>query len=413
MNIDRALVSVRKVTGVADIEGADLITLVYIDGWQVVTQKSNGFKVGDLVLYAEIDAFLPGDDPRFESFRERFTTFNGKEGLRVKTIKLRKQLSQGLVLPLSLFPEIKNPVEGLDVTDLLKVVKWESEEDSKGGFSMMPSKKQADFPSFIPKTDQPRAQNIVGRLKQSYVKEELFERTIKMDGSSMTVYCVQPDSKYFRQALDIKIKKNRPKGVIKGFLFDAKLWFDIKFTDKYNDPITAVCSRNLQLKDDDGSDFWNAAIKYDLVEQIHSLSGSFAFQGELIGPNIQKGYEKVKELEFRLFDIYDIENQTYIAPLKRHAMIANMNIRHVPNDSAIKLSDITDDIENLIPALLEAAEGPGMNSGVLREGHVYKSLSDPNNNTFKIVSVNYLLAKEGVKVKAPKEVKKVEEQLAA
>lgn len=410
MNIDRALASVRKVAGTAEIPGADKIELVFIDGWQVVTQKSNNFKVGDLVTYFEIDAFLPGDDHRYESFRERFTTYQGKQGMRVKTIRLLKQLSQGLILPLSQFPEIKNPVEGQDVTELLKIVKWESEEDSKGGFSMMPSKKQADFPSFIPKTDQPRAQNIVARLKQSWINEELFERTIKMDGSSMTVYAVQPGSKYFRQALDIKIKKNRPKSAIKRFLFDIKVWFDIKFTNKYKDPITAVCSRNLQLKDMDDSDFWKAAVKYKLPDIVAVQDGSFAFQGELIGPNIQKGYEKVKELEFRLFDIYDIDNQRYVGAEERQHTANYFDIPHVPIEPAIKLKDITDDIENIVPALLDAAEGPGMNCPN-REGHVYKSLSDPNNNTFKCVSTSYLLAKEGVKPKKSKEAKKVEETL--
>lgn len=410
MDIDRALASVRKVTGTAPIEGADMIELVFIDGWQIVTQKSNNFNPGDMVVYFEIDSFVPGDDPRFESFRDRFSNFNGKEGMRVKTIRLRKQLSQGLVLPLSAFPEIKNPVEGQDVTELLKVVKWESEEDSKGGFNMMPGKKQADFPSFIPKTDQPRAQNIVGRLKQSWINEELFERTIKMDGSSMTVYCVKPDSKYFRQALDIKIKKNRPKGKLNGFLFDLKLWFDIKFTNKYKDPITAVCSRNLQLKDLDDSDFWKAAIKYQLPEVAAAQDGSFAFQGELIGPNIQKGYEKVTELEFRLFDIYDIDNQRYVSSSHRLATANQFDIPHVPVERDIKLKDITGDIENIVPALLDSASGPGMNAGVKREGHVYKSLTDPNNNTFKVVSNEYLIYKEG-KEKKPKEVKKVEETL--
>lgn len=389
MNIDRALASVRKVKSLSPIEGADLIELAMIDDWQCVVGKGI-HKEGDLVIYFEIDSFINGEDKRFESFSERFSNFDGMTGLRVKTIRLRKQLSQGIVMPVREFPEIKKPSEGLDVTKLLKVVQWEEAE--KTDTSGSACKSAAVFPSFIPKTNQPRAQNIGASLIRSMDRGELFERTIKQDGSSMTVYLVRPDSKYFPAALKLKLNQEKRTGIA-GLLQKVKVWYDLKFTDKYNKSISAVCSRNSQLKDHDGSNFWNVAISHQLVEILNAIDGSNALQGELLAPNIQSNFEKVEAPEFRLFDMFNIDTQQYYLPTERKATADQFSIPHVPTDAILTLAEVPGSQDGLVKALLAAAEGPGMNPNVKREGHVYKSMTNLN-NSFKVVATSYLEAKE-------------------
>jgi len=63
---------------------------------------------------------LPADDARYEFFHRtsyRKNEFMG-EGLRIKTMTMRGEISQGLALPITAFPEISETVAGTDVTEL-------------------------------------------------------------------------------------------------------------------------------------------------------------------------------------------------------------------------------------------------------------------------------------------------------
>ena len=107
--MERKLATLRKISEIKPIEGADAIELAVIDGWNVVTAKAVGHKVGDLVIYCEIDSFLP-IEPEFEFLRK--SSFkkmgDGTEGFRLRTRKLRNQVSQGVILPLSVLESITN-----------------------------------------------------------------------------------------------------------------------------------------------------------------------------------------------------------------------------------------------------------------------------------------------------------------
>ena len=99
---ERKLASIRRIKAIEPIKGADRIVKAVVDGWELVTQKSNNFKPGDLVVYFSIDSLLPITE-QF-SFLEKYkvsakNSVNG-EGYRLKTIKLRGTLSQGLILPI-------------------------------------------------------------------------------------------------------------------------------------------------------------------------------------------------------------------------------------------------------------------------------------------------------------------------
>lgn len=159
----RRLVTVRKIDDIEDIPNADLIKTAVVGGWKVVI-KAGEFKPGDLCVFFEIDSFIPIDDARFSFLHKNKITWQNLEGVRLRTIRLKKQLSQGLALPLSSFPEIQQALKletdfqkidenyaDMDFTELLKVDKWEAFINAS-----LRGMAKGNFPPFIRKTDEER-----------------------------------------------------------------------------------------------------------------------------------------------------------------------------------------------------------------------------------------------------------------
>jgi|SRR6056297_881963 len=93
----RKLASIRKISDIQPIEGADLIQVATVDGWKVVVKRGE-FQVGDLVVYLEIDSWVPHELASFLSNGKEPREYNGVKGERLRTIKLRGQVSSGLLL---------------------------------------------------------------------------------------------------------------------------------------------------------------------------------------------------------------------------------------------------------------------------------------------------------------------------
>jgi RNA ligase (TIGR02306 family) len=348
----RKMVTIREVADVLPIEGADKIELIQLDGWQCVSGKGN-FKPSDLAVYFEIDSFLPcEDDARFEFLKPKAIHWNGRVGARIKTIKLRGQLSQGLVLPLAEFPEIATAIEGMDFdtvleqdfSDLVGVAKWEPILNAQ-----LAGKVRGNFPHFIRKTDQERLQNILKTVRK--YEGDVYEVTVKLDGSSMTAYVENEEERF------------------------------------------GVCSRNLDLTETEDNAFWKTARKLELEEALRAILEDhgvhLALQGELIGPGIQGNNEGLDELDFFVFDIWDIDNQTYLDPADRHFFCAEYGLKHAPFLENVVFTEQFETLE----AALAYASGPSLDSAkpkIMREGVVFKSYSDPN-FSFKIISNEYLL----------------------
>lgn len=150
----RKLASIQRIWKIEPIEGADRIELAYVLGWQCVVNKGQ-FQPMDLAIYFEIDSFLPVRD-EFEFMRAssyRKTDIMG-EGFRLRTMKFRGQISQGLLLPISQFSEIPEDIElGADVTEALGVRKWEIEEKVTTGGTVI-----GNLPIDVPHTDETRVQ---------------------------------------------------------------------------------------------------------------------------------------------------------------------------------------------------------------------------------------------------------------
>jgi len=347
---DRALATIRRISDVQPIEGADRIEVATVDGWQVVVKKGE-FSVGDLGVYFEIDSFLPVDE-RYEFLRKSsYKKFSdGREGFRIKTIKLKKQVSQGLLLPLAEFPEI-NPLlsDNVDITKVLGVKLYEPPMPVHMG-----GDPKSTRPWFIPKTDQERIQNNL-KYWEEY-KDTNFEISEKVDGTSCT-------------------------------------WF-------YKDGEFGICSRNLLYGEESDSIYAVVARDVEISEVLEQLckdnGENLALQGEIIGPSIQGNPYKLDKPQFFLFDIYDIDNQKYLIAGERLKIVESLNnllcLHHVP---VIDIqSQIFSTISN-IDGLLVFAEGKSLlNSDVEREGIVFKALEADDYGeilSFKVISNQYLL----------------------
>lgn len=283
----RKLASIRKVSKLLPIEGADRIEIAQIDGWQCIVKKGE-MQEGSLCVYFEIDSFLPKEE--IYSFMPKLQTFAGKEGYRVKTMKMRGTVSQGLALPTTTFWTENTQTEGDDVTEQLGIIKYDTELTTKGPMSGTRSK--GTFPAFIPKTDQERIQNLISYWKIH--PETEFEETLKLDGSSMTCYKIKKEPTWWDRLKNI---------------------FSTIPLQQYH---FGVCSRNLELQRTE-SNFWKAANKYRLEQH---LPEGYAVQGELIAPNIQANHEKVQEVEYYIFSVFDIAKQKHLSPKDKREFIA-------------------------------------------------------------------------------------------
>lgn len=380
--IKRKMASVRRIDKLVAIPGADKIETAWIGGWPVVVKKGE-FAQGDLAVYLEIDSWVPNKVAPFltkEGYEPKL--FNNVPGERLKTIKLRKQLSQGLLLPLSVIPSPRpaRSEEGDDVTELLGVQKWEVPEKTP---NMPQGQKTRSFPYFIRKTDQERAQNYGHMIAENLDTE--FEVTVKKDGSSITVFRVNPDSQYYADA----------KLMVEG---KPSLWQRIKafFGAETKEPVYGICSRNVLLPFEGDSNFHKAAKK--LIPYMAEYNeGSVAIQGELVAPDIQENYEKVSGVEVHIFDVFDIERQEYKTPQERMSYLDVMFApTRTPHATVVDKGTLRNILqlkegEDPVQKLLTYASGEGDNPGVMREGVVFKAMD--KDFSFKAISNEYLLHK--------------------
>jgi RNA ligase (TIGR02306 family) len=339
----RKMATIRKIDALNPIVGADVIEAATIGGWKVVVKKGD-FSVGDRVVYCEIDSWIPTNLAPFLSKGKEPREFEGIKGERLRTVKLRGQLSQGLLLNLDMaIPQTNSFDEGDDVSELLGIVKWELPMNAQ-----LAGLARGNFPSFIPKTDQERAQNLVGEILAAADAGTKFEITEKLEGSSMTVY-----------------------------LYHGEF---------------GVCSRNLDLKETEGNAFWTTARRDGIEQKMRAVptGGDFAIQGELIGPGIQGNIYKLHEPEFHVFDVYNISGGFYMNPEGRRGLVNMMDLNHVPVlyiDKDLGVGSVEEILQ-----WAEAKSVMGGINGTEREGIVFKEVN--GGMTFKCVSNSYLIGEK-------------------
>jgi len=342
--MERSLVTIRKVSRIENIPDADNIEIAHIDGWQCVVKKGQ-FSSGDLGVYFEIDSYLP-IEPRFEFLRKgsykKLPELESRrhEGFRLRTVKLRGALSQGLLMPLSDFPELNGAEERTDVTQLLNVVLYEPPIDAS-----LRGKVKGFVPSVIRKTNQERIQNFPEYL--TTYKDELYEVTEKIDGTSMTVY--------------------------------------------YYQGTFGVCGHNMEfyLDSDSNTSYVEVAKDLGIEPALRKMGRNIAIQGELSGEGIQGNPLKFKGHRFFIFDIWDIDQQRYMTKQERDALLGTIGLKldHVPVIALAPLRQF-----NTIDEILKFADGTSLiNTSMKREGLVFKPSNNHRIPSFKVISNKYLL----------------------
>lgn len=381
---ERALAHIEEIAWIKPIDGADNIELIGVLGW-VLIAKIDEFKVGDKAVFVEIDSKCPADDERF--------AFLEKKHYKVKTMKLGKFkcFSQGLALPLTLFPELSDRKLGDDVTKELRIT-YSSEEDRKrksnkidpnAKYKAMAARhkeffskpiirkimrydigrkilflffgKKKDnpkqFPSWIVKTDENRIENCPFYLESN----EEWVQTEKIDGTSCT-YAVD------------RMKRGKNK-----FEF-------------------VVCSRNVRQADrdqecyHDSNIYWELADKYNIEKVLsdYAIANNYdrvVLQGEGTG-SVQGNPYKLKEN--RLF-VFNLVVEGVRKGTQEMAKFCEENsLEHVPIiNEHYKTPDTMEEIK------LQADGFSIINPKVKREGFVYRSLD--GQQSFKNVSREYLL----------------------
>lgn len=323
----RKLATIRRIADILPIDGADAIEVAVVDGWKVVTKKGE-YKTGDLAVYLEIDSWVPHDLAPFLSKGQEPREYNGVKGERLRTVKLRGQVSQGLLLAI----DAETPsCEGDDLTEELGIQKWEPEIPAQ-----LAGQVRGMFPThLIPKTDQERIQNCFFEIEAK--GDVTYEVTLKLDGTSCTI---------FRWENELR-----------------------------------VCSRNLELKvNDENRDNTFVAMALKIGDKIPN---GFAFQGEVMGPGIQGNREGFTEHRFFVFDIFNIQEHVYLKPLGRQLECKHRGLEHVP-----MLGDAWK-APNSVEDGLAFAEGPSINHKI-REGLVWKCNEDTS-FSFKTISNQFLL----------------------
>lgn len=367
----RKLVTIRTIDDIQPIEGADAIEVATIGGWKVVVKKGE-YSIGEYVFYFEIDSVLPKGNPAFEFLMARSckiqpTDDGGTlEGHRLRTIKLRGQISQGLILPLvacgAYTLDVEDNTFSVDFGEFSVAYSMDEDFSVVFGVKKYEPKMSAqlagmvagNFPSWFPKTDLERVQNMrmSDLVGQRYVMEE------KVEGSSMSIF--------------------------------------------YDGETYGVASRRLSLKmDQEGNTFVNVAKRPGYEDFLKTLYETFqvpvAIQGELVGPGIQGNIYGLRDFEFFLFDIWVgdrylnvVEKATILLDISAKLLMENraLSMKLVPLAGGINIEgDMT--VDDIVQMADGYSELEGRTVETLREGLVFRSVD--GSTRFKAISNEYLL----------------------
>lgn len=338
--MERKLASIQEIRNILPIEGADMIEVAEINNWRVIVAKNEDYQIGDKVIYCEIDSFLPIKD-EYEFLRKSsYKKMEERDGFRIKTMKLRGEISQGLVLPLFRLESPENYNIDDDVTEELGIIKYEAPIPSELSGTM-----KGNFPSFLIKTDESRVQNLT-RYYNDYKSEKFFV-TEKLDGTSATFY-----------------------------LKDGEF---------------GVCSRNLEFKpmseQESNPVYWRMAIKYNIEENLRKLGRNICIQGEIIGDGIQNNNYKLTNQCLKVFNVFDIDKYEYFVYNDFVEMCNQLELETVPIISENFI--LPDKISDLI---LMADGKSALNKDRNREGLVVRAMN--KRISFKVISNRYLLKNE-------------------
>jgi hypothetical protein len=423
---DRKLARIVVIDDVVKHPNADALELAVIGGWQLCV-KIGEYKKGDRAVYCEIDSLLPLSNVELFGFLEERRSdnrrVNGVNFHRLKTIKLRKELSQGLLVPVP--AKFKDAPVDTNLTIELGILKYEARapmepgsKETRGsdwysrlvrrilgniGGTLLP------WPTQLMKSDQDRVQNKTVAFAVAQEEGEEFEVTFKLDGQSMTVFCI--DDNGIRTGV---CSRNYELGIGGGqwtFAEQIRYWVgtflarnrkiiswkktkdeegNFKLKVRWN----GVNIPEWKAKTEGGDNNYTRTVaKYDIIEKLKAYqarTGEFiSLQGEQIGPDIQSGFEGVEEHEYHVFNVYRNGNEE-VLPEEARKIVAELGLTYVP----VMHERFKIPAEFTVKDILAMAEGQrafNQKKGTYREGIVFKSLKRVM--SWKAISNAYLCKK--------------------
>lgn len=323
-NVDngRKLASVQRIKNIRAMENADKLEKANVEGFQIVVPK-NMYKENELIVFFEADSFLPIEDRySFLSSSLRENEKMGK-GYRIKVQKLRGEFTEGLVMSLSDFPEIKNTEEGLDVTDILNIKKWNiSNEDALVG-------KGASKPIFVPTTDEVRIQSAERLLEE--IKGRRYYISTKIDGMSVSMY--------------------------------------------YRDGEFGVTSRKCSVEESENNNIWKYVRKNNIKEKLEQYSKdkdvNVIIQGEFAGPGIQKNNLGLEDFEYFVFNVFVEDEDKNRRMLSLDEMV---NFAKEVSLNTVPIEEVGDNFNLSLEDLYKKAQGKYEN-GHIKEGIVVRPVN--------------------------------------
>lgn len=334
----RKLASIQQIKFKREIPNADAIEVVGVLGWECVSKKGE-FENNDRCIYFEIDSLLP-EVEAFEFLRKSCYRKDLKK-FRLKSVKLRGQLSQGLALPISLFPNLSELEIGSDVTEILNVEKYEPP---------IPAQIQGDAKRFIwpiSKTDETRVQTEEGANLVTSLLGKPYYISVKLDGTSCS-FIIDPSDNEFH-----------------------------------------VCGRNYSYKQKPNHSFWKINEKYEIEKKLRSIGGNLALQGECVGPGIQQNKLNLSGIDYYIFNIVDTSSR------KRLCLKDCLDISKEIKINFVPILEQGDNFNYDVSQLLEKAKGKyreqfeNAKQNQEREGIVIRSLC--GEVSFKVISNDFLL----------------------
>jgi RNA ligase (TIGR02306 family) len=332
--VERKLASLQIVTAVDPIPESDNIEVCTVLGWKVVVLKGK-VKKGDAVVYIEVDSVVP-DIPVFDFLR--------KHKFRVKSTRLRGQISQGLVVTLDEMQTGGSAI-GEDITEKLGITKYEPPVPL-----YLDGKVIGVRPHFVPKTDEFRLQSFPELLDEMRCRSIYI--STKIDGTSSSIY------------------------------------YNPYATEPFG-----VCSRNQNLARDPNNGHWKVALRYDIQKKIasnHYFKDGVVIQGELAGPGIQKNRMGLKEIDLFVFNIYDLASDEYLDVFRMREVCNLFGLK------TVSINVFRHPRRFTVDEWIERAEGKYEGTENQREGIVVRtthptrtSILDGALLSFKVLNNNY------------------------
>ena len=385
----RKLASIQEITKMEEIKDTTNLVIAHVLGWQVVVRKAD-YQVNQKIVYFEIDSILP---------KSPWAEFIKDKKRRIKTVEIREQLSQGIILPLSILDEYapqKNWEVGSDVTEILKVSKYDD-------YPQEPTEQSKNQPKVAPKkATKVTTKGVSSKnkfqmdLEENVEKEEEEETKQEKEKSQEkigfpTQFIEKSDEPRIQSAPNFLVR-------FKGKPYYATLKYDGSSATYFIDPKNLnefyVCSRNerKQMAKDDW--YYQMAIKYKIEEKLRREKGRYAIQSEVYGPKIGKNWLGVEELNMAVFTIKDLIENRYLD------MEEVMEVCDKLDFPMVKIIEKGGAFGYSMDQLKKLVKGLYPNTEFAREGLVFRLQKDwhkDGRHSFKIINDDFLLAENKIK----------------